>query len=456
MPTARTVMQWTRRGVLGALAAGGAGLVLAGPRRAQDAPSDRVVIDYWEKWTQDEGRAMQNVVDRFNASQSRIFVRYFSISDIDRKASIAIAGGSPPDIVGLWNFNVPGYATSGAIQPLGDLFESGTLRMDDYAPAVRRLMMHRGTPYALVNTCGTVGLYYNRKLFKEAGLDPRRPPRTIAELDEYAAKLAIIEPSGRIERAGFVHTEPGWWTWFWGQYFGGDLYDQPTDRSTASSAINTRAYEWVATYPQRYGVKNLVALQAGLGNYGSGQNAFLSGRVAMVLQGPWLANVIARYAPSLDYAVAAPPVDESIYRADEPISLLDSDVLMLPSGCPHPRESMEFLAFTQRPDVVEYLSTVHCKNSPLLRASDEFLANHPNRSVSVHGELAASPRAFIFPRTPAWPMFRDEMEAGFHRIWRLEDSPASVLKKVDVRMQQALDVSRRRLERRRAATGGVS
>ncbi len=448
MVNASTAMKWTRRGALGALAAGGAGLVLFGPRRAQDAPSDRTIIDYWEKWTQAEGRAMQRVVDQFNQSQSRIFVRYFAISDIDRKASIAIAGGSPPDIVGLWNFNVPAYSMSGAIMPLDELFTSGALNRDDYAPAVRRLMSHNGQTWALVNTCGTVGLYYNRALFKEAGLDPARPPRTISELDEMSARLTITEPSGRIQRAGLLHTEPGWWTWFWGYYFGASLYDAAADRATAKNPINIDAYTWVTSYPRRYGAKNMVALQAGLGNYSSAQNAFLSGRVAMVLQGPWLANVIKQYAPDLDYAVAPPPVADSIYDPAQPIALVDSDVLMIPRGCPHPREAMEFLAYTQRPDVVEFLSTVHCKNSPLLRASPEFLSNHPNRYVAVHGELAASPRAFIFPRTPEIAMFRDEMEAGFHRMWRLEDTPASVLTNVDTRVQQSMDTSRDRRRRR--------
>lgn len=445
VPTAR---EWTRRGVLGAMAAGGAGLVLFGPRTAQEAPTDRAVIDYWEKWTGEEGRAMQRVVDEFNTSQERIHVRYFSISDIDRKASIAIAGGTPPDIVGLWNFNVPAYALSGALMPLDEMFQSGTLRLDNYAPAVRSLMSHQGRTWALVNTCGSVGMFYNRKLFREAGLDPDRPPRTISELDHAQEKLTVVEQGGRIQRTGLLHTEPGWWTWFWGYYFGGGLYDPASDRSTATDPRNIEAYEWVTGVPRKYGAKHLVSLQAGLGNYSSAQNAFLAGRVGMVLQGPWLANVINLYAPGLDYAVAAPPVADSLYRADEPIALLDSDVLMIPQGAKHPREAMEFLAYTQTQKVVEYLSTVHCKNSPLLQVSEEFLRNHPNRSVAMHGRLAVSPRAFIFPRTSALQMLRDEMEAGFQRMWRLEDSPKSVLAGVDARIQPAIDTARARRLRR--------
>src|SRR5688572_25802143 len=83
----------TRRGALGALGAAAAGFALFGPRGAPEKIDGRVVLDYWEKWTGHEGEAMRRIVDRFNASQSRVFVRYFAMGGIGQKAMIAIAGG---------------------------------------------------------------------------------------------------------------------------------------------------------------------------------------------------------------------------------------------------------------------------------------------------------------------------------------------------------------------------
>ena len=116
------------RAAMGALGAAGLGFVLFGPRGSKDRTDGRIVLDYWEKWTGLEGKAMQKVVNDFNASQSRIFVRYFSTGGIDEKAQIAIAGGAPPDILGLWNYNIPGFAETGAIQPLDELEPSALRR----------------------------------------------------------------------------------------------------------------------------------------------------------------------------------------------------------------------------------------------------------------------------------------------------------------------------------------
>jgi hypothetical protein len=44
---------------------------------------------------------MQELVDRFNNAQDRIFVEYLAVSQIDRKTIVATAGGDPPDVAGI-------------------------------------------------------------------------------------------------------------------------------------------------------------------------------------------------------------------------------------------------------------------------------------------------------------------------------------------------------------------
>src|SRR5262245_13813131 len=105
MPEGIPGREIARRSALGLMATGGAAFALFGPRGAKEAGAGRVVLDYWEKWTGHEGRAMQRVVDDFNDTQDRIFVRYLVTAGIDQKTLNAVAGGDPPDIVGLWNYN---------------------------------------------------------------------------------------------------------------------------------------------------------------------------------------------------------------------------------------------------------------------------------------------------------------------------------------------------------------
>jgi hypothetical protein len=100
---------------------------------------------------------------------------------------------------------------------------------------------------------------------------------------------------------------------------------------------------------------------------------------------------------------------------------------------------MEFIAFTQRRENVEFLAGAHCKGSPMARVSDEFLARHPNRGVRLHSALAASPRAFIAPPTPSRPEFKDVFDTATHEMWRLAAPARETLAGVRVRTQAVLD-----------------
>lgn len=442
----------TRRAAVGALAAAAAGFAIFGPRGAKDSAGGRIVLDYWEKWTGHEGRAMQRVVEEFNNSQDRILVRYLVTAGVDQKTLIAIAGGDPPDVVGLWNYNVPGFAESNAILPLDDLAPAAGVSLDDYAPGVRPIMLHEGRWWATINTGGTTALYWNRAMFREAGLD--RAPRTIAELDEFNRRLTVSD-SSRIARTGFLHSEPGWWTWLWGSSFGGSIFDEGTGRSLISSPENLEAYRWVQGYARRLGAGAEQQFRAGFGNYDSPLNAFLSGKVGMVLQGPWLANVINAHRPNLDYMVAPFPVVDGLYRANEPVGLIDTDILVIPRGVRRPEACMEFIAYTQRREVVEYLSTVHCKNSPLATSSAEFLDRHPNRGVRVHDAIAKSPRSFLCPRTRTWLQIKEEFEAAFQSMWTLREPAEAALPALHARAQVILDRAADQ-RRRRGQPGAVA
>ena len=114
---------------------------------------------------------------------------------------------------------------------------------------------------------------------------------------------------------------------------------------------------------------------------------------------------------------------------------MDTDILVIPKGVKHPEASMEFIAYTQRQDVVEYLATVHCKGSPLAVSSEAFLANHPNKGVRVFDAIAKSPRAFRVPQTRAWLQVRDEFVAALDEVWNLKAPAKEIMEKVQGRAQ---------------------
>jgi len=436
MPSARTVL------ILLCVA-----LLLPGCAPGPAAPADgRVHVTYWEKWTGFEGDAMRRVVEAFNASQSRIQVDLLTVSQVDQKLLLATAGGNPPDVAGLWSTNTHVYADMNAIQRLDDFCRAAGIQESDYIPAFWNLCVHRGHIYALPTTPATVAMHWNKRLFRQAGLDPERPPRTFEELDQFAARLTRRDADGHITQAGFLPSEPGWWNWAWGCFFGGRLYDGEGN-ITADCPENTRAFEWVQSYARKYSTEAIQVFQSGFGNFSSPQNPFLSERVVIELQGVWLYNFIDKYAPSLEWGVAPCP-----YPADRPDlanpTVVDMDTLVIPTGSPHPREAFEFVRFVQSPTGAELLNLGQRKFTALRAISEQFQAEHPHPYRQGFTDLAYSPNTFSPPKLAVWREYQDEMSNAFSKIWLLKETPQAALQNVRERMQRKLERELRQQRRR--------
>jgi multiple sugar transport system substrate-binding protein len=460
-------IELTRRAALGLLGAGAIGYAAWGPRGGRDPRArGRTSITYWEKWGGHEAAAMQRVVDRFNSEQSEIHVRMLTISQIEQKALIAIAGGSPPDVVGLYNKSLPLFAESGAILPLGSWGVEHGLVSASYGPAIWKLCQARAGRadrkelYGVPNTCSTMALYYSRDAFQERGLDPDKPPSTIAELDACADVLTTTDTgrtgASRYSRLGFVQTEPGWWPHVWGSAFGGSLYDEARDAATiASDAANVRAYEWVQGTSRRLGVADVMGFASGLGSYSSAQQPLLAGRVAMCMHGPFLVNVIKQYQPAFNFGVAPFPVSGIAVDDANPVGLVEADVLCIPSMSKHPEAAKAFLAFTQRQDVVEELAIAHAKPSPLAKSSREYYAGHPNPWIGVHEAIARSSRGFGYPATRVWNEYDALIRRAFEQeIWQQGAVPMDTLTRIQRDAQDAMDRAARFRNRRAPITSG--
>ena len=419
------------------------GYALLGPRPSTSGPDDRIVLNYWEKWTGTEAAAMQRVVDAFNASQDRIHVNYLTMSSIDEKAMLSIAGGAPPDVLGLWSFNLPFYAQADAILPL----HLPGIVAETYAPAVRPLLFDGDRQLAGVNTCSSVAVYVNLDHLDHAGLDWRNggPPRTLEQFDAMIPRLSVVQ-DGSVDRAGFLHMDPGWWHWCWPGYFGGKLYDVETDTATIDSPENIEAFTWFQRGQRRYGRDALRRFQSAPTDNPSPYRNFLTGRLSMTIQGPWMARVIAESAPELNWA--AWPLPGPVGSPEAPAGPIECDILVVPRGAPHPDEAMEFIAFTQRQDMVELVSSLHAKPSPLMEVSESFRREHPNHSIAAHEAILHSPNGFGTPPLAGWPELNAALTAGVDRIWNGDEDVATVLAEVQDEVEVQLQRAQTRRERR--------
>jgi multiple sugar transport system substrate-binding protein len=460
-------------------------LQLAKPRYAEPDAGGRVIVDYWEKWGGAEAAAMQAVIDDFNATVGKakgIYVRYLSMSDIQRKTLVSTAAGVPPDIAGIFEAQVAQYASLDALEPLDELAREHGITPVLYKPVYWKMCTFRGRLWGLISTPSSLGVVYNKRIFREnadalrvAGCDPSRAPRTIEELDRYAQALEQRDPRNpsRLLRAGFLPLEPNWYINYYCYYFGGDLYDPASDRITfATDPRVRRCFDWMQSYPRRLGVDAVSEQFASQSTgFASTQNPFFAGRIAMTLQGPWMASFLQRYRPDLcevivpgalepflpralrvhnyDWAVAPfpceVPADETLPTDRRP-AYCGGDVMVIPRGARHVREAFEFIAYVNRQDVSEKLCAAQNKLTPLRAVSADFLRAHPNPYIHVYDKIASSPLAKGPQQVAVFPEITEQVNYMTQKLMSLRGDVDALLRESQARLDEkyALFKSRQR------------
>ena len=428
-----------------------------------------VVVDYWEKWTGPEGLQIASVVDDFNRTVGRdkgIYVRIVTTSNIDKKTLVATAAGVPPDIAGMWDPQLAQFAALDALTPLDEMAAAHGLTAGTYKKVYWDACHYDGHLYALVSTPATVALIYNKAAFRDsaerlraAGCDPEGFPRTMDELDRYAAAVdRKDDKSGRLVRAGILPAA-SWYLQQMPLWFGGDVWDAKAKRFTLTSPPVVAAFTWAQAYSKRLGPGAVSDFKTGMGNFDSPQNPFMAGTEAMQAQGPWMANFILTYRPQM-FGVATqaaydPGVPAAVRKAKcdwgvapfpsaaaglSGVTYAAFDTFVIPKGAKHPAEAFEFIAYVNRQSVMEHLCDMHSKNSPLANVSDDFVQHHKNPFIDVWDELARSPNAHGIPQVPTWPQAADELTSLLQQLVLQPDLPVvPELAKLQGRLQASYD-----------------
>ncbi len=338
----------------------------------------------------------------FNESQTEIYVRAIPVGWRVEKLLTAIASGAPPDVCSLEGTGITQLATQGCFMALDDFFAGlPQFQEEAYFPHVWESVHFPGPDgvehtWGIPTTTDTYCLLWNKALFRAAGLDPERPPQTLKELEEYAAKLTVHGADG-ITQWGFLPWLPWDLTQMWGCLFGGEWYDRQSHRVIAGeedAVIASLAWQQSFTIdpkastqlPYAVAPERILAFSKSIGEYFSANNPFYSGRVAMITEGEWQPTFIAKYAPDLDWGVAAIPLPEGISpRCYSPTTVIDA----IPAGSKHPEEAWKLLKWFHSP-------RPGGKPSP---ASDYCLAIHniPVRMAEAeHDRFKQDPKFWFF------------------------------------------------------------
>lgn len=397
-------------------------------------------LTIWSAPTGPEEQGFIRLCHRFEREHPGVTVRNVGATSPDELIR-AIVANAAPDLAYLYGPAALGpLAANHGVVPLDSWFDRAGLRDTDFLPAAIAQGRYQGSLYALPVTRDSRAFYWNRTLFREAGLDPDRPPQTLEEAQALAVRLTRYNPDGSLFRLGMGLPEDPAIVF---GLFGGNVVDTKTGRITADTPENIAALTWlVGLADAQGGYRRIAGLVSGFGNEASAQNPLTTGKLAMKIDGEWVAMHLEKFAPQTDYKITEVP-----HPAHHPelsnMAWEDGDILVIPAGSRHPDMAWEFMRWMQLPAQQEGYAVL-MNNLPSIMA----LRNSPrlsegSRSLRALGyvlqHIASDGRnAHYFPSLPITQLYANALKDAFDRALYHDRTPEQALKEVQARIEQEL------------------
>ncbi len=388
--------------LLAALALGAAAVAATtrgGPAAAGGAEATKITI--WVGWSARELSVFKSVVAEYDRKHPEVDITVVGGIN-DDKIVAAIRSGKVPDVVSSFtSANVGNYCSTGGWIDLGPLLKESKLSANAFPKTSRYYTQYKGKRCALPLLADTYGLYYNKKLFKAAGLT--RPPRTMSELTTYAKKLTQKNADGSMKVAGYdpflgfyAGNAPDLSTY--APLFGAKWVDSKLKSTLATDPGWAKALRWQKSLVDWYGYKNLVKFHAGAADEFSASNAFEIGKLAMAQDGEWRVAFIAAEHPELDYGTAPMPVDDAhpeLYGS----GYVNGTIIGIPKGVKHKTEAWALLRYlTFDTHALAKLSN-GLRNVPTTKASLTSEEIKPDAHFATFLKIFAHPKSVTSPIT---------------------------------------------------------
>ncbi|MFJ5925958.1 extracellular solute-binding protein [Kitasatospora sp. NPDC092948] len=268
-----------------------------------DAKGDGpVTITYWDTSNAtNEAPNYQELVKKFEAANPNIKVNFENVpfDQAQNKLETAMGAKGAPDAFRSEVGWTSAFAKAGYLEPL-----DGTPALTDasvFQPSLIQQAKFSGKTYGVPLVTDTLALMYNKELFAKAGITAA--PTTWDELKTDAAQLK--------DKAGvdgfWLKAADGYYAmpFLYGE--GTNMVDAAGKKITVNSAEAVKAIE---TYKSMFTAPGTVKADVTTDAYAHMMDAFNSGKVAAIIQGPWeVTNVYkgSAFADKKNLGIAAVP-----------------------------------------------------------------------------------------------------------------------------------------------------
>ena len=359
---------------------------------------DVTIWYYWE--TEGHQKALDKVIQDYNASQDayEVTAKYVPFADFKKQLSIGASADELPDIAILDSPDHASYASMGIFEDL-----TGKFNVDNYYEGTVNSCTVDGKLYGVPFGANCLALYYNEDMLTEKGC---KVPTTWDELKETAQTLTTDSVSGLAFSS--VQNEEGTFNftpWLWTT--GASSYEMNSEGGIKS-----------LTYVKDLVDSGVMSKECTNWTQGDVMNQFISGNVAMMVNGPWQIPTMQKEAPDLNWKVTLIP------RDSEYASCLGGENYAVIKGG-NTEGALDFLNYATSEEQVKYLmSEFGYISANQTIAESQFEADSPYQPFVEELKYAQS-------RGPLadWPSVSDAISLAYNEVLTGTATPEAAAEK---------------------------
>ena len=154
--------------------------------------ADPNAMQMWERSGGNKGM-VDILVCAWNAANPTkpINLSYIVHTDMVAKIAQGIASGDVPDLMGMDLIYAPQFENADQLVDITDQTKDWP-ELADVSPGHKTVATFNNRLFGVPLYADVSALFYNKDLFKKAGLDPNKPPTSLAEIRSYADKITAL------------------------------------------------------------------------------------------------------------------------------------------------------------------------------------------------------------------------------------------------------------------------
>jgi len=417
-------------------------VVVQAPTKAVEPVTVELLTPDWgEKYNK---IVFEDVAGWFHDQHPECTIKHVPAQSHQEKLLTQIAGGMPPDLTYINYVNAIGFAFRGVLLPLDERFAAANLAIDDFLHGVTHSLMWNGKIYGFPMCYDAMGFYWNKNVYEEVGLDPEKPPRTIAELEEHSKKILKKTATGDIERVGYAPSSFSFITFAYMR--GGQFYLDNEKKVTADDPKIVEDLQWEVALMKDLDVNKVSAFWSANSEAINAGTVFPAGKMGLKYDGIWMGSTFEEAAAGTDFRYGltyVPSVNGDIKEQEKLYQ--PSWGLGIPQGAKQPDWAWRFAKWYQVDnglDVCVYTESTELYKPLVDKWIDRYVEEKLGGQIKAYGKeflQATSMARSWWPAMPVSSMYNDEVGRAYDYAVHDQATPKQALADCTTKVQTELD-----------------